>query len=115
MAIAEATWREHRAAQKAAQSVPSIDPRVLKQATVDMALLTGHQGWDSYLTRLQAMLEETEGELKEIYARLGGPLTDEQVRLLYISINVFNERVRILKWCMALPHEILQGESSAAV
>lgn len=85
----------------------SVQVSMLKQAAVEAKLLTGHQAWDAYLSRLQVLVDEAQGELNGLYERMGGPLTEEQLRLAYISINVFTERLRVLKHCMSLPHELV--------
>lgn len=84
-----------------------IHVAMLKQAAVEAKLLTGHQAWDAYLSRLQVLVDEAQAELHGLYERMGGPLTEEQLRLAYISINVFTERLRVLKHCMTLPHDLV--------
>lgn len=84
-----------------------VHTSLLKQAAVEAKLLTGHQAWDSYLSRLQVLVDEAQAELNGLHERMGGPLTDEQLRLAYISINVFTERLRVLKHCMSLPHDLV--------
>lgn len=85
----------------------TVQTSLLKQAAVEAKLLTGHQAWDAYLSRLQVLVDEARGELNGLYERMGGPLTEEQLRLAYISINVFTERLRVLKHCMSLPHDLV--------
>ena len=84
-----------------------VQTSLLKQAAVEAKLLTGHLAWDAYLSRLQVLVDEAQGELNGLYERMGGPLTEEQLRLAYISINVFTERLRVLKHCMSLPHDLV--------
>lgn len=85
-----------------------VQTSLLKQAAVEAKLLTGHLAWDAYLSRLQVLVDEAQGELNGLYERMGGPLTEEQLRLAYISINVFTERLRVLKHCMSLPHDLVK-------
>lgn len=84
-----------------------VQTSLLKQAAVEAKLLTGHQAWDAYLSRLQVLVDEAQGELNGLYECMGGPLTEEQLRLAYISINVFSERLRVLRHCMSLPHDLV--------
>ena len=86
----------------------SVQVSMLKQAAVEAKLLTGHLAWDAYLSQLQVLVDEAQGELNGLYERMGGPLTEEQLRLAYISINVFTERLRVLKHCMSLPHDLVK-------
>lgn len=85
-----------------------VQVSMLKQAAVEAKFLTGHQAWDAYLSRLQVLVDEAQGELDGLYEKMGGPLTEEQLRLAYISINVFTERLRVLKHCMSLPHDLVK-------
>lgn len=84
-----------------------VQTSMLKQAAVEAKLLTGHQAWDAYLSRLQVLVDEAQAERNGLYEKLGGPLSEEQLRLTYISINVFTERLRVLKHCMSLPHDLV--------
>lgn len=105
MALTQADWDRHQREQKVREK--SVNTAFLQQAAVDAKLLTGHEAWDTYLSRLQVLVDDAQVELKGIYDKLGSPLTDEQVRLAYISINVFTERLRVLTHCMTLPKELV--------
>lgn len=105
MAVTKAQWDQR---QKELTPKPkAVNEAFLQQAAVEASLLTGHEAWDKYLSRLQVLVDEAHHELKGIYAKLGGPLSEEQVRLAYISINVFHERLRVLNHCMSLPKELV--------
>lgn len=109
MAITEAQFHESLMAQKETKRKEwETSVRLLRQAAVDAQYLTGREEWDKYLRMLQAELDGANKELASMYAALGTPLTDEQLRLTYVSINVFNERVRVLTQCMTLPKQICE-------
>lgn len=108
MAVTEAVWKAAQAQMsEKGRERKTLNEAFLKQSVVEAKLLTGHEAWDRYLQKLQVLVDEAEGELKGLYERLGTPLTEEQVRLAYISVNVFTERLRVLKHCMTLPHELI--------
>lgn len=106
--LTEADWKEAR--QRLSQpkeSVRTFNERLLRQASVDSALLTGHPAWDKYLERLQAELDLAKSELKSLHEKQGTPLTNEQIHLSYVAINVIHERIRVLSFAMSLPNTIL--------
>lgn len=105
MAVTEAQWNAR--VRKRDEPPTRINEAFLQQAAVEAALLTGHEAWDKYLSRLQVLVEEAQHELHGLYDKLGGPLSEEQVRLAYISINVFHERLRVLNHCMSLPKDLV--------
>ncbi len=106
MALTLDEWKKQQA--KGGVREKPVNTAFLQQAAVEAKLLTGHVAWDAYLSKLQVLVTEAQGELNGLHEKLGGPLTEEQLRLAYISINVFTERLRVLKHCMALPKELVQ-------
>lgn len=105
MGVTHAEWSKY--VKETAVREKPVNTAFLQQAAVEASLLTGHEAWDKYLSRLQVLVEEAQHELHGLYDKLGGPLSEEQVRLAYISINVFHERLRVLKHCMSLPKELV--------
>jgi hypothetical protein len=105
MAIKEADWI-HRTREIETKQRP-INEGLLKQAVVNAKLLTGHPGWDSYLSRLQVQVDYAQGELQTMYERLGTVMNDDTLRATYTAINVFRMRLETLHFCMSLPTEIV--------
>lgn len=105
MALTLDEWKKQQA--KGTVREKPVNTAFLQQAAVEAKLLTGHQAWDAYLSRLQVLVDEAQAELDGLHEKMGGPLTEEQLRLAYISINVFTERLRVLKHCMSLPHDLV--------
>lgn len=105
MALTKLDWDKHQAAQPVREK--PINQSFLQQAAVEAKLLTGHAAWDAYLGKLQVLVDEAQSELNGLHDKLGGPLSEEQLRLAYISVNVFTERLRVLKHCMSLPKELV--------
>ena len=85
----------------------SYNERLLRQASVDSSLLTSHPAWDKYLEHLQAELDLAKSELRALHEKQGTPLTNEQIHLTYVAINVIGERIRVLSSVMALPKQII--------
>lgn len=106
MGLTEAAWKEHQASRMVREK--PVNEAFLQQAVVEARLLTGHEAWDAYLGKLQVLVDEANAEVKGLYEKLSGPLSEEQVRLAYISLNVFHERLRVLRYCMSLPKELVQ-------
>lgn len=107
MALTEQDWKAHQASK--ASSVPkSFNEALLKQAAVESTTLTGTPEWDRYLQRLQVKYQEAVRELQTLYEKMATPMTQEQVFLSYVAVNVITERKRVLEECMALPKEIVQ-------
>lgn len=98
-------WKKQQA--KVVVKEKPVNTAFLQQAAVEAKLLTRHVAWDAYLSKLQVLVDEAQGELNGLHEKLGGPLTEEQLRLAYISINVFTERLRVLKHCMSLPKDLV--------
>lgn len=105
MALTLDEWKKQQA--KVVVKEKPVNTAFLQQAAVEAKLLTGHVAWDAYLSKLQVLVDEAQGELNGLHEKLGGPLTEEQLRLAYISINVFTERLRVLKHCMSLPKDLV--------
>lgn len=105
MGLTYDAWVKHQASGVVREK--PVNTAFLQQAAVEAKLLTGHVAWDTYLSKLQVLVDEAQGELNGLYEKLGGPLTEEQLRLAYISINVFTERLRVLKHCMSLPKDLV--------
>jgi len=108
MAVTREQWdaREQELAQAKRDRRP-INEGLLKQAAVHAALLTGQPSWDKYLQTLQVDVETAEVELTALHDKLGTPLNDELLRLTYVNVNMVRERLRVLKYCMGLPNDIL--------
>jgi hypothetical protein len=107
--LTEAEWKEARTRLNQKKDRPAaFNERLLRQASVDSTLLTGHPAWDKYLERLQAELLTAQGEFKSLHDTMGTPLTTEQIHLTYVAINVIQERIRILSFAMTLPNEIMK-------
>lgn len=106
MALTQEAWKQYQK-EPAVREKP-VNQALLQQAAVDAKLLTGHAAWDAYLGKLQVLVDEAQAELKGLHEKLGGPLSEEYLRLAYISINVFTDRIRVLTHCMSLPKELVQ-------
>lgn len=106
--LTEAEWKAARKRLDEKKDRPAaFNERLLRQASVDSTILTGHPAWDKYLERLQAELETAQSELKSLHDKLSTPLTNEQIHLSYVAINVIHERIRVLSFAMTLPKEII--------
>jgi len=101
-------WKEAQKRLNEKKDRPTaFNERLLRQASADSALLTGHPAWDKYLERLQAELDTAQSELTALHNTLSTPLTNEQIHLSYVAINVIHERIRVLSFAMSLPKEII--------
>jgi hypothetical protein len=108
----EVEWKVAQARLQEKHSRPhAFNERLLRQASVDSSLLTGHPAWDKYLERLQAELNAAHGELRLLHEKMGTPLTNEQIHLSYVAINVIQERIRVLSFAMSLPKDIITEAS----
>jgi len=106
--LTEADWKEARTRLSQPKShSQSFNERLLRQASVESSLLTSHPAWDKYLEHLQAELNDARGELQALHDKLSTPLTNEQIHLSYVAINVIHERIRVLSFAMSLPKDIM--------
>lgn len=81
---------------------------ILASASVSSERLTGSPEWDTYLMKLQHLLEDAQSSCATWLERCGGAMKDEDVRLSQFNYQACHARVETLKEVMALPKEIIQ-------
>ncbi len=111
MPITEQDYRDH--AKRFPNAHPhavkqSFNEGLLKQAVVDAQLLTGHPGWDKYLERLQAVLDEAEQYLSALHTRVAGAYNGDDLRFVQCEIRETTGKINALNYCMSLPSELVK-------
>ena len=100
--------------EKGAKVIPfPIDPGLLKSAAVSAEKLTGNAEWDKYLTQLQALLQESQLSAQQWLERLGGALTERDVKECQLNYQACLSRATTLQEVMQLPQNIIQANHDA--
>ena len=86
----------------------SIDADLLKVAAVKATDLTGHPGWDDYLSHLQAMLNTAEAELATWTENCCNALSVDDMRYAQRNVTQFKTQITVLKEVMQLPGKVIE-------
>jgi len=86
---------------------------LLRAAAVSSEKLTGQPEWDSYLSKLQAMLEEAQVAAAGWLERCGQALEDKDVRIAQFNYQACKARVTTLQEVMLLPQAIIEAHRGA--
>ena len=84
---------------------------LLKVAQVKATALTGHPGWDDYLSRLQSMLNEAQAELRTWTQNCCNAVGSDDMRYAQRQVQNYRAQVELLMTVMQLPGEILSSKT----
>ena len=88
---------------------------LLRQAAVRTELLTGNSEWDSFLGYIQAALEETEFQRKNLFSAISDPLCVDHNAIMQIKIAIAECKGRIDAWqaVIELPKDLIEAGDKA--
>lgn len=106
-------FNARREAQIAAQKEASfLQGQYLKQAAVKADLLTQHDGWDYFLSVLQAKLDEAKAEEFEWMQKSAVALSELDCKIAQLNYAIRRARVEVLEEVMALPGKMKGAEAT---
>lgn len=90
-------------------STPQYDSSILRSASISSEHLTGSREWDAYLERIQPLLDEAKESAMEWLRRLGGAMTEQDIRVAQFNYQACQARVATLEEVLAIPKEIMRA------
>jgi hypothetical protein len=102
-----------REAQLAAERQRAMQQSVqIRQAKVKADLLTQHEGWDFFLSMLQAKAEEAKNEEFEWMQKSAVALSELDCKIAQLNYAIRRARVELLEEIMAIPSTLKGSEAS---
>ena len=88
---------------------------LLRQAAIRTELLTGSSEWDSFLGYIQAALEETEFQRKNLLSAIADPLCVDHNTIMQMKIALAECKGRIDAWqaVIELPKDLIEAGDKA--
>ena len=83
----------------------------LKQAAVKATQLMQHEGWDYFLSVLQAELDKSRTEEMEWLLKVGAALLDHDIKYAQLNYNIWKSRATTLEEVIALPSQ-MRGQAA---
>lgn len=113
MAVTEQDYKQYRdQANKQQVLQRATTQRMVEQAEVKAALLTGHPQWDWYLSLLQDLLNKAEQQVLAYQDALTRAFTEENRTVAQIHLHRALAARDTLVECMALPKQVMHGSDT---
>lgn len=89
-----------------------MQEQYLKQAAVKADLLMQHEGWDFFLSVLQAKLNEAKAEQFAWMEKAACALMDHDIKYAQMNHAIYRDRVALLEELIALPSKMKGAEAT---